>query len=130
MKQPIHLKQEAESSAPLPPPGRIALLLSGMSAVLACACCLGPLILVMLGVSGAWISHLAALEPYRPVFVAVSLLALATAAYRLWNRPHCCGTDPICTMPPVRRGYRLLFIAVATLTLLMLALPLTAPWFY
>jgi mercuric ion transport protein len=35
---------------------RSALALGGVAAVLASACCLGPLILVSIGLSGAWIA--------------------------------------------------------------------------
>ena len=37
-----------------------------IGAVLASTCCLGPFVLLLLGVSGAWISHLTALAPYQP----------------------------------------------------------------
>ncbi|EMR15037.1 mercuric transport protein, partial [Klebsiella quasipneumoniae] len=30
-------------------------------------CCLGPLVLIALGFSGAWIGNLTVLEPYRPI---------------------------------------------------------------
>ena len=46
--------------------GRGSLVAGGIAAVLASACCLGPLVLIALGVSGPWIGNLAALEPYRP----------------------------------------------------------------
>lgn len=39
-----------------------------VAAVAASVCCLGPLVLLALGVSGAWASSLRALEPYRPTF--------------------------------------------------------------
>jgi mercuric ion transport protein len=57
--------------------GRAALFAGGLAALLASTCCLGPLVLVGVGVSGAWISNLAALEPYRPVFIAAALVALS-----------------------------------------------------
>jgi len=34
----------------------------------------------MLGISGAWISDLTVLEPYRPIFIAAALAALTRAA--------------------------------------------------
>jgi mercuric ion transport protein len=38
--------------------GRGALFAGGLAAILASTCCLGPLVLITLGVSGAWISNL------------------------------------------------------------------------
>ena len=45
--------------------GGKALIAGGISALLASACCLGPLVLIMLGISGAWIGSLTLLEPYN-----------------------------------------------------------------
>ena len=59
-----------------PKTGRGPLAAGGVAALLASACCLGPLVLITLGVSGAWISNLAALEPYRPLFIGVALVAM------------------------------------------------------
>ncbi len=38
--------------------GRGALFIGGLAAILASTCCLGPLVLITLGFSGAWISNL------------------------------------------------------------------------
>jgi hypothetical protein len=58
-----------------PQNGRGALFAGGLAAILASACCLGPLVLIALGFSGAWIGNLTVLEPYRPIFGA-ALVAL------------------------------------------------------
>ncbi|GIV59176.1 cation transporter [Rhodocaloribacter litoris] len=55
------------------------------AAVAASACCTLPLLLVALGVGGAWIGTLTALEPYRPVFIVLALGALGYAGYREWR---------------------------------------------
>lgn len=44
---------------------------AALAAIGASACCAGPLILLSLGIGGAWIGNLTALEPYRPIFVAL-----------------------------------------------------------
>ena len=59
-----------------PQKGRGALAAGGLAAMLASTCCLGPLVLVALGVSGAWIGNLTLLEPYRPGFISAALVAL------------------------------------------------------
>ena len=41
--------------------GRGALAAGGLAAILASTCCLGPLVLVTLGFSGAWIGNLTVL---------------------------------------------------------------------
>ncbi len=61
-----------------PQNGRGALFTGGLAAILASACCLGPLVLIALGFSGAWIGNLTVLEPYRPIFIGVALVALSS----------------------------------------------------
>ena len=65
--------------------GRGALVGGGLAAILASACCLGPLVLVTLGFSGAWIGNLTALEPYRPLFIGVALVAMGFAWRRIYR---------------------------------------------
>ena len=36
-----------------------------LGAILASSCCIVPLLLLSLGISGAWIGNLTALEPYK-----------------------------------------------------------------
>ena len=66
-----------------PKNGRGFLITGGLAAILASTCCLGPLVLVMLGISGAWISNLTVLEPYRPFFIGVALVAMFFAFRRI-----------------------------------------------
>ena len=53
-----------------------SLLAGTLATIGASVCCVGPLALLMLGISGAWIAHLSAFEPFRPWFVAATLLFL------------------------------------------------------
>jgi mercuric ion transport protein len=106
------------------------LLAGALAALLASSCCLGPLVLLGLGVSGAWIGNLTALEPWRPLFIAVALGALLLAASRIWRPAVACAPGVVCAVPRVRRGYRLMFVAVALLVAVALAFPWVAPWFY
>ena len=55
------------------------------AAVAASACCTVPLLLVSLGVGGAWVGSLTAFEPYRPLFVALAVGALGYVAWREWR---------------------------------------------
>ena len=109
---------------------RGALFAGGVAALLASACCLGPLVLLALGISGAWIANLSALEPYRPLFIAVSGVALFFAWRRIWRPAAACAPGELCALPQVRRGYKLLFGGVALLLSIALAFPYLAPLFY
>src|SRR5215470_19386369 len=86
-----------------------ALFAGGTAALLASACCLGPLVLLALGVSGAWVGSLTALEPYRPVFIAVAAAALVVAGRRVWRPQNVCASGEVCAVPQVRRVQKFLF---------------------
>jgi len=113
-----------------PAQGRGALLLGGLAAILASVCCLGPLVLITLGISGAWISHLTALEPYRPYFIVLALVALGVAYRRIFRPAADCQPGDVCAMPPVRTAYKMLFGIVAVLVFIALIFPFVAPLFY
>jgi mercuric ion transport protein len=98
--------------------------------MLASTCCLGPLVLLALGVSGAWIGNLTKLEPLRPVFLGVALVALAFAQRRIFRPPTACAPGDVCAMPQVRTTYRVLFWTVAALLSIALAFPFVVPLFY
>ena len=110
--------------------GRGALLAGGVAALLASACCLGPLVLLMLGVSGAWIGNLTALEPYRPVFIGVALVAVYFAHRRIFRPAAECLPGEICAVPAVSRTYKILFGVVVALLAVALVFPYVAPLFY
>jgi mercuric ion transport protein len=107
------------------------LLVAGiLAAIGASVCCVGPLVLLALGVSGAWISSVTALEPYRPIFIALTLLFLAFAFYRLYLVPPVCVPGSACANPRTLKRQRLAFWAVTVLVLGLIAVPWFAPLFY
>ena len=113
-----------------PQNGRGALFAGGLAALLASTCCLGPLVLITLGVSGAWISNLSALEPYRPAFIVAAVVALFFAWRRIWRLAASCEPGQICAVPNVNRSYKALFWVVLTLIAVAIGFPLIAPFFY
>lgn len=58
------------------PKGNSSLVTGVVAAILASACCLIPFILLSIGLSGAWLSSLSALDPFRPLFIGIALIAL------------------------------------------------------
>src|SRR6201987_4187093 len=55
-----------------------ALIAAGgmLGALAASSCCILPLVLFSLGVSGAWIGNFTRLAPYQPYFIAATLVFL------------------------------------------------------
>lgn len=113
-----------------PQNGRGALVTGGLAAILASTCCLGPLVLVALGVSGAWIGNLTVLEPYRPIFIGAALVALFFARRGIFRPAHACKPGEVCAIPQVRTTYKLIFSIVAVLVLVALGFPYVLPFFY
>ena len=109
---------------------RPALLAGGLAALLASTCCLGPLVLVTLGFSGAWIGNLTVLEPYRPVFIGVALMAMFLAWRRIFRPTQDCKPGEVCAIPRVRSTYRFIFWVVAALVLVALGFPYVLPLLY
>lgn len=109
---------------------RAALMAGGLAALVASACCLGPLVLVTLGISGAWIGNLSALEPYRPISIGVALIAMFFAYRGIFRSAQDCKPGEWCAVPQIRLGYQVMFWIVAALVLLALAFPYVLPLFY
>ena len=58
---------------------------ASIAAIGAAVCCVVPLVLVFMGISGAWISTLTALDPLRPWFSAAAVVSLAVAFWMLYR---------------------------------------------
>ena len=110
--------------------GSGALLVGGLAAILASTCCLGPLVLVALGLSGAWIGNLTRLEPYRPFFIAGALVALFFAGRHIFRPAKTCNPGEVCAVPRTRRIYKVLFVAVCVLVVIAMVFPYVVKLFY
>ena len=75
-----------------------------LGALAASTCCIVPLILFSLGVSGAWIGNLTALEPYKPIFIVITLGFLGYGYWIVYCRPNAYAVGDTCARPlPSRR---------------------------
>jgi len=87
---------------------------------LASACCIGPLVVVLLGLGSA--SAFVALEPWRPVFAAVTLILLGWAGWKHWQgRKQCAGNG----CPPSRP---VMLWLLGGLSILLLVSPALLPY--
>ncbi len=91
-----------------------------MTGFLASACCLGPLIVVLLGIGSA--SAFIALEPYRPIFATITIGLLGRAGWRHWQGKRQCAARNRQSGKPV------LLWALGGLAILLLVSPLLLPW--
>lgn len=70
-----------------------------LGAIAASTCCIVPLILFSLGVSGAWIGNLTALEPYKPIFIIITLGFLGYGYWMVYRKPKECSGAEACARP-------------------------------
>ena len=102
-----------------------------MGAVLASACCILPLAFVMIGVSGAWIGNLTALEPYKPVFAATALISIALGFRQVYVRPKAaCEPGSYCSRPASAMLTKSALWLATALVILALTIEWWAPLFY
>ena len=100
-----------------------------LAAIGASVCCVGPLLLLSLGVSGAWISSLASFEPVRPVFIVLTLVFIGLSYRKLYLIPKNCEEDKSCASPDSQKKQKLTFWVGSILILLLLVFPWYAPYF-
>ena len=123
-------RSEKENPWAEPHNGRGALVIGGLATILASTCCLVPLVLVAIGVSGAWIGNLTVFEPYRPIFIGAALVALFFAYWRVFRPAQACKPGEVCAVPHVKTAYKITFSIVAALIGIALVLPYILPLFF
>ncbi len=95
-----------------------------LGALAASTCCIAPLALFSLGISGAWIGQLTALEPYNPIFITVKLAFLGYGYWLVYRKPKTCAEGDACARPlPNRLVKGALWIAT-----FMIALAISWPY--
>ncbi|MDT8410479.1 MAG: mercuric transporter MerT family protein [Wenzhouxiangellaceae bacterium] len=100
-------------------------------AILASSCCILPLIFVTLGVSGAWIGSLTALEPYKPYTLAVTAVLLAGGFWHVYFRPQkACVDGSYCARPASGRIIKTVLWLATIVAVLAATINYWAPLFY
>ena len=96
-----------------------------LGAILASTCCIGPLVLLSLGISGAWISNLTALEPYKPVFAAIATVFIGLGFRQVYFRSNAvCEPGSYCA----RAASSVVTRSALWLSLVLVILTLTVDW--
>jgi mercuric ion transport protein len=119
--------------------GAPALALAALAALLASSCCVLPLLLALIGISGTWTSQLRMLQPYSNVLLGLAASALALAGWRIFRRqsPDGSAADAAAACEAQglachtsNRAARRWFWLVVLLALVPLLVPLLAPWWF
>jgi mercuric ion transport protein len=95
-----------------------------LAALGAASCCVVPFALFMVGVSGAWIGHLTALEPYQPAFAAIAVGFVGYGAYLVYRKPEAaCAEGSYCARPGSGRLARIGLWSAAALLVAAVGFP-------
>lgn len=105
----------------------MASVLAGIGASL---CCVAPLVLLSIGIGGAWVATLIAFEPVRPIFMGLTLLFIGLSYRKLFLTTQTCEPGKPCADNKLLREQRFIFWGVTIPLLGLLAFPWFAPLFY
>ncbi len=94
-----HSAREARTFGDDRKTARLAAAGGVLGAIGASTCCIIPLILFSLGISGAWVGNLTALEPYKPIFIAVTFGFLGYGYWMVYRKPKACAEGKACARP-------------------------------
>lgn len=99
-----------------------------LAALAASSCCILPLVLFSLGVSGAWIGNLTRLAPYQPYFIAGAVALLASGFWLVYRPPKAaCGEGEACARPLPNKLVKSGLIFATVLVVADLAFNFAAP---
>ncbi len=107
----------------------VAIAAGSLGALGAASCCIVPLLLFTLGVSGAWIGNLTALAAYQPIFLSVGIAFLAAGFWRVYRRPRAVCADGECGTPASNRLAKTALWLATVLIGLAVLFPYLAPLF-
>ncbi len=100
-----------------------------LAAVGASVCCVGPLLLLSLGIGGAWMSTLTSMSSIRPFFIILTIIFIALGFRKLYLIPSRCEKGETCAISDALHKQRMLFWSGLVLILLLLTFPWYAPFF-
>lgn len=119
---------QTQNTVPGAPRSAFAPIFAGFGAALgASACCVGPLVLVAVGLGGAWATSLRALEPFYPLFLAGALGAFGFAFWRLYVSPRRCAPETACAAAPALKRQRIAFWITLVAAKAILLFPIYGP---
>jgi mercuric ion transport protein len=103
-----------------------------LSAFIASACCVGPLVFALLGIGG--VGFLVKFEPYRPYFIAATVALLGTGFYLTYRKPKATtapvagGVECACPVPRANRAGKIMLWVATILVVGFLSFPYLAPY--
>jgi len=100
-----------------------------LGSLAAASCCILPLVLFGIGVSGAWIGTFTQLAPYQPYFIAATIACLGYGYWLVYraSRVAACAEGEACARPLSNWFVRLGLIVATVLVVAAIGFDLLAP---
>ena len=101
-----------------------------LGALAASSCCILPLVLFSLGVSGAWIGNFTQLAPYQPYFIAATIGFLGYGYWLVYRSAKlACADGEACARPLPNRLVKTGLVLATILVVAALGFDFLAPLF-
>ncbi len=101
-----------------------------LGALAASSCCILPLVLFSLGVSGAWIGNFTQLAPYQPYFIAATIAFLGCGYWLVYRASRvACADGEACARPMPNRLVKLGLLLATALVVAAIGFDFLAPLF-
>lgn len=100
---------------------------SVVGALAVSSCCILPLVLFSMGITGAWIGGLTALYPYKWYFFVPAAGFIGAGFYKVYRKPDASACAADCAAPISDRINKITLWSSTALVLAALAFPYVAP---
>ena len=99
-----------------------------LGALAASSCCILPVVLFSLGISGAWIGNFTRLAPYQPYFLAATVTFLGTGYWFVHRASkRACVEGEACSRPLPNRLVKIVLVVATVLVVAALGFDFLAP---
>ena len=100
-----------------------------LGALAASSCCILPVVLFTLGISGAWIGNFTQLAPYKPYFIAVTAAFLGGGYWLVYrSSSFACADGDACARALPNRIVTTVLIAATVLVIAAFGFDFVAPY--
>jgi mercuric ion transport protein len=100
-----------------------------IGALAASSCCILPVVLFSLGVSGAWIGNFTRLAPYQPYFIAAALACIGSGYWLVYRSAKlACADGAACARPLPNRLVKIALIAATIIVIAAWSFDYIAPY--
>ena len=102
-----------------------------LGAIAASTCCVLPVILFALGISGAWISNLVSLARYKPFFIVLSLVFIGAGFWMVYFKPQFSipkVQSTSCYRPFSEKTIKIMLWSAVIIILIVFLIPYIAPF--